>query len=396
MNLRQRYLKAIKGQTVDRVPLSLDGFHYEGTGHSIRIVQGNMETIKPFGFIYRNRDEITQEEDVLKRKLTQRIYDKTCSIYNLWSFISRDFITPSQFKRKVKENKSEYKVETHYIIDTPKGALNGVFVTDFRSRTNWTKKYYVEGLDDIKKIKSLKWEFPEPLNKIDLSLLPSNFNERGILQTAISAPSVCVAGLMSYTYFLELCATELRLLEELTDECYKRVKKILTHLIEDKQIDIVWLGGSEWLTPPMGSPEIYDKLVNRYQKELVETIHSYDVLCHLHCHGNVRSVIEKVIENKADFFEPVESPPNGDIEFEEAKKIVNGTITLGGNLQEEWFKNKTESEIEKATREIFKDGKKRIVLKPSYSPTGKFTTVMFNNYNKMIDVWEELSAIDNS
>lgn len=41
----------------------------------------------------------------------------------------------------------------------------------------------------------------------------------------------------------------------------------------------------------------------------------------------------KIIERGADYTEPVEPPPNGDLTLAEAKKLAAGRITLGGNIE---------------------------------------------------------------
>jgi len=198
---------------------------------------------------------------------------------------------------------------------------------------------------------------------------------------------------MSYQYFLELCATELDLIRELTAECHRRIASVLEVLLADRSIECVWMGGCEWLTPPMGSPRLYDELVQPFEADLISRIHDAGALCHVHCHGNVRSTLEAVIRRGADFFEPVEPPPDGDITFAEAKALAAGRITLGGNVEARVLENESVDAVEAATRAAFEGGKERMVLKPSASPIGKIGPSMLANYHRMFDVWEECSPL---
>ncbi|HUT73795.1 MAG TPA: uroporphyrinogen decarboxylase family protein, partial [Armatimonadota bacterium] len=264
-----------------------------------------------------------------------------------------------------------------------------------RNQTYYARfnKYPVESLRDLDQIRSIPWELPHGLAPPDLARLPSDFQARGALWTDISSPFVCVAGLMSYQYFLELCATELDLIRELTAECHRRIASVLEVLLADRSIECVWMGGCEWLTPPMGSPRLYDELVQPFEADLISRIHDAGALCHVHCHGNVRSTLEAVIRRGADFFEPVEPPPDGDITFAEAKALAAGRITLGGNVEARVLENESVDAVEAATRAAFEGGKERMVLKPSASPIGKIGPSMLANYHRMFDVWEECSPL---
>jgi len=230
-----------------------------------------------------------------------------------------------------------------------------------------------------------------------MSALPPDFNERGILRTGVSSPFVCVAGMMPYQYFLELCATELNLLKELTAQCMKRILSVLDVLLSERTIEYVWMGGcewlTEWLTPPMGSPRLYEELVQEYERKVISRIHQGGALAHIHCHGRVRSTLEMVIERGGDFFEPVEPPPDGDITFAEAKAITAGRMTLGGNIEARILETGSTEEVEKAVRKAFEGGKEHMVLQTTAGPIGAMNPQMLANYHRMIDVWEELSSL---
>ncbi len=46
----------------------------------------------------------------------------------------------------------------------------------------------------------------------------------------------------------------------------------------------------------------------------------------------MRHALERTIERGADYTEPVEPPPDGDITMAEAKRLVAGRLALGGNI----------------------------------------------------------------
>jgi len=199
--------------------------------------------------------------------------------------------------------------------------------------------------------------------------------------------------MMPYEYFLELCVTEFDLIKDLTQQCLGRILSVLDVILSENTVEYVWMGGSEWLTPPMGSPMLYEELVHHFEQKVIERIHAGGAISHIHCHGNVRSTLELAIQRGGDFFEPMEPPPDGDIALAEAKALADGRITLGGNVEARILENEGAHTVEEATRRAFDGGKARMVLQTTAGPISKMTSRMIENYHRMIDVWEELSPI---
>jgi hypothetical protein len=272
----------------------------------------------------------------------------------------------------------------------------------------------------VEAIRSVPWELPVGLAPPDLSALPPDFDrsdrQRGVLTTRISSPFVCVAGMMPYQTFLEWCATDLPLIVELTGLCLERTLDVLDVLLAPSEpireanafartnaraqgrrvrqkIEYVWMGGCEWLTPPMGSPRLYEALVQPFEEAVIERIHATGAVCHVHCHGKVHSTLERTIARGGDFFEPVEPPPDGDIPFAEAKALAAGRMTLGGNVEMRILTYGSVRDVDQVTRNTFEGSKERMVLKPTEGPLGMLTPQMAANYHRMVDVWEEWSDL---
>ena len=135
---------------------------------------------------------------------------------------------------------------------------------------------------------------------IESGELPEDLAVRALVQSNISSPFVCAAGMLSYQHFLELCVTEFDLIKELTAVCAEQIHRVLDVVLANRNIDCVWMGGCEWLTPPMGSPKLYEELVQPFEAALISHVHEAGALVHVHCHGNVRSTLELVIQRGAD------------------------------------------------------------------------------------------------
>jgi len=369
VNPRERLLATLKGETTDRVPLQV------------------------LGFDIGNRENIPNMRDSARKEIAARIFEHTTCTFSIPSHINRYLVTPPQRIKAVANEQEKSGVRNMREIDTPKGKLTAITARNNMSNTTWTIKYPVEDIDDIAKIRSIPWERPPNLASFDASALPADANGRRVIYTRISSPFVCVAGMMKYEYALELCATELNLMKELTEECKVRILDVLGVVLAKPGIEIVWMGGCEWLTPPMGSPRLYEELVQKPETEIITRAHKAGAMVHIHCHGNVRTTIQSVIDRGADYFEPVEPPPDGDVTFAEAKSIANGRMTLGGNIESRILECESEEDVEKATRAAFDGGKQRMVLQTTAGPLGTMNAETLANYHRMIDVWEELAPM---
>ena len=369
MTPRERLLAAMRGRVPDRVPLDLPGFHHA------------------------SRSDLSKLSD--RREIAERVFGHTHFDVAVGAHINRFLITPPQrIRGEAKVEPNGHRI-THGIIDTPRGELTFVHDYDPVARTTWTAKYPVETREDIERITSIPWELPKGLKPPDTGSLPDGFAERGILRTTISSPFVCVAGMMPYETFLEMCATDLDLIKELTEVCRQRTLDCLRVLFSKPGIEYVWMGGSEWVTPPMGSPALYDALVQEQERSIIDYVHSHsNAIVHIHCHGRVRHALARAVERGADYTEPVEPPPDGDITMAEAKRLGAGRITLGGNVECRILCNETEDAVEKAVRAAFEGGKERFILRPTEGPSPTLSERESRNYMRMIDVWEELSPID--
>ncbi len=371
MNPRERILSTLRGQKADRVPLVLPGFSC------------------------RSHDDVVKMSDPLRRKIAERVIDGTDFKIQVPAYINRMLVTPPQRIRTEQKRLPNGNRQTLGVIDTPLGELTYVTEHDPRSATGWQVKYPVESEEDIRKIASVPWELPERLAPPNLDALPDEFSQRGLLTSHISSPLVCVSAMMSYEWFLELCFLEPDLIAELTEICRLRILDCTKVLLSKPGIEYVWMGGSEWVTPPMAPPMVYDALVQEQEKSIIQYIHeNSDAIVHIHCHGRVRDALPKTIERGGDYTEPVEPPPDGDITMTEAKELAAGRITLGGNIECRVLCIDSEDVVEMAVRAAFEGGKERFILRPTEGPSPILDEQEFRNYMRMIDVWEELSPLN--
>jgi len=370
MTPKTRFLTTVRGGVADRVPLELAGFQFT------------------------SREYIDAHPDPLRRKVAHRVHDETHTNVQVPSHINRYLITPPQAMRSESRQTSAGITRTEGIIETPRGELTFVRESNPISSTSWQVKYPVETEEDIGRIASVPWERPEKLAPPGPDPVPAALADRALVETRISSPLVCVAGMMRYEMFLELALTRRELILELTEICLQRTLDVLEVLLSRPGIEYVWLGGSEWVTPPMASPSLYDALVQEQERTIISAIQEKsDAVVHIHCHGHGRHALQRTVERGAHYTEPVEPPPDGDITMAEAKQLADGRITLGGNIECRVLCNEDEDAVERAVRAAFEGGKERFVLRPTEGPSPRMSEGEFRNYMRLVDVWEELSPI---
>ncbi len=369
MTPRQRLLTTIRGGAADRVPLVLEKFH----------------CISP--------DEFA---DPLRREIAARVCDELTFNVEVATDLNRYLVTdPRHITEVSRETNAAGDVTVTKEIRTPKGVLTAIAVDNHFTNTDtpWTVKYPVESLADIEAIRSCSWELAASLAPPNVTDRPAEFAERGISMLRVATPMVCIAAMMSREMFLELCITHLPLLRELTELCMQRTLATMDVVLASGQVDYLWMGGCEWLTPPMASPKTYEALVQPFEEPIIAAAHEAGAVAHVHCHGNIRDTLGMVIARGADMFEPCEPPPDGDMTFAEAKQVAAGRLTLGGNIEARVLECEDEAAVEQACRAAFEGGKERMILQTTAGPYTAMTPQVLANYHRMIDVWDELSPI---
>ena len=366
MTPRDRLLTTIRGGLADRVPLVLEHFHC-----------GSPEEFSDPG----------------RREIAERVYDQMHHALGVPTGMNRYLVTDPKHIREVSRERQGGELQITSEITTPKSKLTATVEYNELTDTEWTIHYPVQSREDVEAIRSCSWDVPAVAAPPDLTDPPVWFAERGITWLMVSSPVVCVAGMMPREMFLELCVTDLPLLCDLTAVCMERSLAVMDVTLAERNVDYVWIGGSEWVTPPMAGPKVYAELVQPFERPITKRAHSAGAIVHVHCHSNIRSTLELVIARGGDFLEPCEPPPDGDITFAEAKALAAGRITLGGNVEARVLECEGVDAVEAACRAAFEGGKERMVFQTTAGPYSAMTPRMVANYHRLIDVWEELADI---
>ncbi|MCS6831259.1 MAG: uroporphyrinogen decarboxylase family protein [Armatimonadota bacterium] len=118
-------------------------------------------------------------------------------------------------------------------------------------------------------------------------------------------------------------------------------------------VDVFRIVGGEYASTQLG-PVAYDRLVRRYDKQLVALMHDYGAIAYFHNHGAIMRYLEAVVDIGADALDPLEAPPWGDCDMSIAKSVLRQRVCIVGNLDDMEILDKRNAE------EVLAIGKKLI------------------------------------
>jgi len=345
----ERILRTIRGEPVDRVPI-----FPPVAWHSFWRILGE----EPAWTADPNYAAV--------RKLVEEHCDDFASALGTGGlFDRRYFLVPHEAIDPQPVLKEGIRRRQVTIIHTPRGDLRTVEEWDEGVRTTWYTEPLLKDKKDVERLLSVPYRFDKP----DISAFFEHrrkLGERGVIQAGVSTPMVCVSRLFHFDHFLEWCVGEHEIIDGLIRTVQERICGRLAWLLEQGVGPVWWFGGSEQATPPIMSPALYDAFVVRYDKPLFDLVHEHGCHVHVHCHGKVSTILDKLVEMGADMLDPVEPPPQGDIEMGEAKRRVDGKITLMGNIEFRDLEFAAPDEIEEKVKHAILDGgKEHTILYPS-------------------------------
>ncbi len=329
---RQRLLRTLRGEKPDRVPISLyefDGFYDD--------------------WIY-DYPEYVNILEYAKDK-TDKMYfwsppgDKSVLFYGV---MDEQDIETTEWK----EGKSIY---TKTEIKTPRGKLSSLSRQDEGVHTTWTIEHLCKDEKDAEKILSLPylpWRPPvDSFFELDREL-----GDSGIVMGDIPDALCLTADIFGFTRFLTTYIDNPKLIFKLMDFFQERIYDFLEYLLTNGAVTLYRIVGPEYATPPYLSPKEFDKLVTAYDRELINLLHRYGGFARLHSHGKIGKVMKSFLEMEIDATDPVEPPPDGDVELKEVREILGEKVTLIGNIEEKLFHMGGKEDMEKAVRKAIEEG----------------------------------------
>jgi len=256
--------------------------------------------------------------------------------------------------------------------------------------TIWTLEHLLKNADDLCAYLQLPDEVFDEEVRID-NLLKENedLGERGIVMVDTEDPICAAASLFSMEDYTVIALTEQKMFHELLEKLSRHIY-VRTEKTAQAFRGHLWrIYGAEYAAEPYLPPHLFKEYVVRYTSPIVETIKKYDGFARIHCHGRIRAILDYIVEMGADAIDPVEPPPQGDVELEYVRSKYGKKLVLFGNIEIADLENTEPDRFEKIVEKTLRDGTggqgKGFVLMPSSSPYGRtITPTTMANYETMV------------
>jgi len=376
MKRRERLMATLRGEQVDRPAVSF----YELNG-----LDEVPENEDPFN-IYSHPSWLPLIK--LTREKTDRIVMRGVSYAS---------VTPDPIET-ISKNESVLRDGSRFITKRVQ-AGNRLLTTRTRHdpdvNTIWTEEHLIKDVDDLKAF--LEIPCAEPDGDIDIHPViqaESNLGDTGIVMIDTPDPLCLAASLFDMAEYTVIAMTEPALFHQLLEH-FASALLSKTEAVAKALPGRLWrIYGPEYASPPYLPPHLFREYVCRYVTPMIEHIHRYGGYARVHCHGNLNAILDDIVSMGADGLDPIEPPPQGDVELAYVRKRYGKEMVLFGNLEASDIENlPTEQFAEKVKRAIAEgttgDGR-GFVLMPSACPYGRELSPMaLRNYEAMINIIEE-------
>jgi len=130
-----------------------------------------------------------------------------------------------------------------------------------------------------------------------------------------------------------------------------------------------------------------------YDKPMVAAIQKYGGFARIHSHGRLKDVLHHIAATGCVGLDPIEPPPQGDVELSFVREKVGKQMVLFGNLEASDIENLPTPQFEKKIHTAIREGTagegRGFVLMPSACPYGRvLSPLALANYRKMVEVVE--------
>jgi len=380
MTRRERLMATLHGETVDRPPVSF----YEIGGFQIDPADPD-----PYN-IYNSPDwqallQLAENHTDLIRMLSPvraRSIDPTGSASGArWH----------EFFREDTRDDGETRL-TRTVLEVAGRTLTQVTKRDRQVNTVWTVEHLLKDAEDVEAYLTLPDEvFAEHIDTTPLEAEEVALGERGIVMVDTEDPLCAAAALFSMEDYTVLAFTEQALFHRLLEKMAGYIQA-RTAEVSRRFPGRLWrIYGPEYASEPYLPPRLFDEYVVRYVAPMIRAIHDHGGFARVHCHGRLKNILDLIAGMGADGLDPIEPPPQGDMELREVRQRHGQQLVLFGNLEiadiEMLPTPRFAERVKRALDEGTAGAGRGFVLLPSASPYGrKLSALTLRNYETMVEL----------
>ncbi len=261
--------------------------------------------------------------------------------------------------------------------------------------TIWTTEHLLKDIDDLEAYLQIPDEaFTESIDVTPLEREEQELGDRGIVMVDTEDPLCAAAALFSMEEYTIIALTEPELFHRLLEKHARRIHR-RTEEVSRLFPGRLWrIYGPEYATPPYLPPRLFNEYVVRYVEPMIRMIQAHGGYARIHSHGRLNDVLDLIAGMKPDAIDPIEPPPQGDVELREVRERCGEQLVLFGNIEIADIENLPADRFQAKVRQALDEGTagegRGFVLTPSASPYGRtISPTTLQNYQTMVRMAEE-------
>ena len=376
MTRRQRLMATLRGEEVDRPPVSF----YELNG-----LDQNPDNQDPFNiYSYPSWRPLIE----LTRDRTDRIVMRGVRFSPHEPDPIESISETETFLREGRRFTIErIQIGTHVLTSRKR--------RDPDVNTVWTEEHLLKNVDDVRAF--LKIPGGSHGGSVDTETVVQTeaaLGDTGIVMVDTPDPLWQAASLVDMGEYTVIAMTEQSLFHQLLER-FAGPLLARTEMTAKALPGRLWrIYGPEYASAPYLPPALFREYVCRYVRPMIDAIHLYGGYARIHSHGNLQGILDDIVAMGADGLDPIEPPPQGDVELAYVRERYGENMVLFGNLEVSDIENLPTEQFSEKVKRALDEGTagsgRGFVLMPSACPYGReLAPLTLRNYEKIIEIVEE-------
>jgi hypothetical protein len=256
--------------------------------------------------------------------------------------------------------------------------------------TLWTTEHLLKGPEDL----HAYLELPDEVFHVDADIsrlleVEEQVGDRGIVMVDTGDPLAVAADLFSMQDFLMLAFTEPDLFHQLMEKIARYLYRIVEQVSTEFPGRLWRIYGPEYAAEPYLPPKYFRQFVVQYDEPMVRKIQEHGGFARIHSHGKLRNILPAIASMNPAGLDPIEPPPQGDVELIDVRREYGREMVLFGNLEATDIENMEPAEFEMVVAKALEEGThgegRGFVLTPSAAPYGRtITQRTMQNYETIV------------
>ncbi|MCP4675606.1 MAG: hypothetical protein GY854_08910 [Deltaproteobacteria bacterium] len=375
MNCRERLMATLRGEPVDRPPVSF----YEINGMDEHPENGDRFNI----YSHPSWQPLID----LAREKTDRIVIRGVAFRDVLPDPLEDIAQDECFTK----GGSQFTIRC---LSVGGRVLRSRTRRDPDVNTVWTEEHLLKDVADLEAFLELPPEsFRGKLNPSPVLEAEEALGDTGIVMIDTPDPLCLAASLFNMGDYTIIAMTEPVLFRRLLDY-FAVALHAKTEAAAAALPGRLWrIYGPEYASPPYLPPSLFREYVCEYDKSMVEAIQRHGGYTRIHSHGNLKNILDDIVSMGASGLDPIEPPPQGDVELAYVRERYGKDLVLFGNLEASDIENlptpRFAEKVKRALEEGTKGEGRGFVLMPSSCPHGRvLPSLAIKNYEVMIETAE--------